>query len=163
MRNSSDEPEIEMRDVSRFCAAMLIAAIGLLISSRAAWAELPPSAYANMKDNAGEALRIEVLKVDGLARRGPNEESYFTVTAKVVCMARSASGLTPGATITIGYATVLQRPRGWAGPGRVGILEPRVYAAYLNKSGAIYAPAAGGQSFIASRPGMEPSPAGKPC
>jgi hypothetical protein len=152
-----------MGGVSRFCGRMPVAAIGLLILSRAAWAELPPSAYAQMQDKAGEVLRVEVLKVDGLARRGPNEESHFTVTAKVVCMARSASGLTPGATITISYATILQRPRGWAGPGRIGVLEPRLYAAYLNKSGVIYAPAAGGQSFIASQPDSEPPPAGKPC
>jgi hypothetical protein len=152
-----------MRDAGRFCGWMLAAAIGLLISGRAAWAELPPSAYAQMRDKAGEALRIEVLKVDGLARSGPNEESHFTVTARVVCTARSASGLTPGATITISYATVLQRPRGWVGPGRIGILEPRIYAAYLHKSGAIYAPAAGGQSFIASQPDTQPSPADKRC
>jgi hypothetical protein len=154
---------LKMRDAGRFCGQMLAAAVWLLVSSRAAWAELPPSAYADMQDKAGEVLRIEVLNVDGLARSGPGEESHFTVTAKVVCVARSASGLTPGATITIGYATILRRPRGWVGPGRIGVLEPRVYAAYLNKSGAIYAPAAGGQSFIASQPGREPSPAGKPC
>jgi hypothetical protein len=45
-------------------------------SGRSAWAELPPTAYAEMQQRAGEVLQIEVLGVQGLARRGPNEESH---------------------------------------------------------------------------------------
>jgi hypothetical protein len=147
-----------MRDVSRLCGWMLVAAIALPMSSQGVRAELPPSAYAQMQNAAGELLQIEVLKVDGEVRRGENEESHITMTAKVVCLARSASGLTPGATITIAYSTVLNRPRGWAGPSRIGILEPGAYVAYLDKSGDIYTPAARVRSFIAARQrGNEPS------
>jgi hypothetical protein len=152
-----------MRDVSRLCRWILVAIIGLVVLGRVAWAEIPPSAYARMRDAAGEVLQIEVLKVDGKIRRGEDQESQLTVTAKVVCMVRSASGLTPGATITIGYSTVLKHSWGWAGPAPIGILRPGVYTAYLDKSEAIYTPAAQGQSFIANKPDAQPSPAGKPC
>lgn len=145
-----------MRNVSKLCRWMLIAGVGLLISSRAAWAEIPPSVYARMQADADEVLQIEVLKVQGLDRRGPDEESHFTVTAKVVCIGRSASGLTPGQTITIGYSTVLQRSWGWAGPAPIAILKLRAYTAYLTKSGAAYTPVARSQSFIASQPDSKP-------
>lgn len=140
-----------MRDVSRFCRGTLVAAIGFILLIGVAWAEIPPSAYARMKDAAGEVLQIEVLKVDGSIRRGADEESHLTVTAKVVCMVRSASGLTPGATITIGYSTVLKHSWGWAGPAPIGILRPGVYTAYLDKAETVYTPAAQGQSFIADK------------
>jgi hypothetical protein len=43
------------------------------------------------------------------------------------------------------------------------LLKPGVYTAYLNKSGDIYAPAARGQSFIATPQGAEPGKAAPPC
>jgi len=152
-----------MLAVNRLGRGTLVAAIGLVISSRVAWAELPPSAYAKMQDEAGEVLQIEVLKVDGKVRRGTDQESHLIVTAKVVCTIRSASGLTPGVTITIGYSTVLKRSWGWAGPGPIGILEPKAYTAYLDKSDAIYTPAARGQSFVVSKSGAPPSVSDKRC
>jgi hypothetical protein len=85
------------------------------------------------------------------------------VTAKVACSARSASGLTAGATITVGYSTFLVRPHGWAGPRNIAMLQPGVHTAYLTKSGDAYAPTARGQSFIASRQGAQPSKAAPPC
>jgi len=72
-------------------------------------------------------------------------------------------GLTAGATITIGYPTILVRPHGWAGLGNIAMLQPGVYTAYLTKSGDAYAPAARGQSFIASWQGAQPSKAAPPC
>jgi hypothetical protein len=152
-----------MRGRATFCRWMLIGAIGLLISGRNAWAELPPTAYAKMQQRADELLQIEVLSVQGLARRGPNEESHLTLTAKVVCTARSASGLTAGATITVGYSTVLVRTRGWVGPGSIAVLKPGVYTAYLVKSGDSYAPAAGGQSFLAIPQRSEAPKTAAPC
>jgi hypothetical protein len=152
-----------MRDMGGICRWVLMSAVSLLISSRVVQAEIEPSAYAKMQDTAGEALQIEVLKVHGLARRGPDEESHFTVTAKVVCVARSASGLRPGAPITIGYSTVLKRPWGWVGAAPIDMLKPGVYVAYLDKSDAIYTPAARSRSFIASPQGTEPSTVGKLC
>ena len=122
-----------MRARATLCRWMLIGAIGLLVSSRSAWAELPPTAHADMQQRAGEMLRIEVLEVNGLARRGPNEESHFTLAAKIVCTARSASTLSAGATIKVGCSTVLVRPCGWAGPGSIAMLSPGVYTAYLVK------------------------------
>jgi hypothetical protein len=158
-----ERAETRMLDRATLCRWMLIGAISLLISGRSAWAELPPTAYADMQQRAGEVLRMEVMDVNGVARRGPNEESHFTLTAKVVCTARSASGLTAGATIKVGYSTVLVRPRGWAGPGSIAMLSPGVYTAYLVKSGDSYAPAARGQSFIASPQGPEAAKAAAPC
>jgi hypothetical protein len=61
---------------------MVVVAMGLLISSQAAWAEIPPRAYAKIQDEAGEALQIEVLKRVGNVRRGVHEKSHFTFMAK---------------------------------------------------------------------------------
>ena len=144
-----------MGDVNRLSNWVLVAAIGFLISSQVVWAEIEPSAYLRMQDAAGEVLQIEVLKVDGRIQRRADKESHLTVTARVVCTVRSASGLTPGATITIGYSTVLKRSWGWAGPAAIGILELKGYTAYLDKADAIYAPAAQGQSFIVRQPGAK--------
>jgi hypothetical protein len=129
---------------------MAVVAIGLLISSQVARAEISPRAYAKMQDEAGEVLQIEVLKTDGKARRGQDETSRFILTAKVVCVGRSASGLKPGATITIRYSTVLESSA-MSGAMPIGVVEPGIYAAYLTKSGATYAPVAIGQSFIPSK------------
>jgi hypothetical protein len=153
-----------MRDVSRLCVWLLAGGVSLLIFGGVTRAELPPSAYAKMQDDADEFVQIEVLQVRGEARRGVDEESSFTVTAKVVCRARSRADLKPGATITIGYSTVLRRRRGWAGPSSIGILKPGVYIAYLNTSDGIYTPAARGRSFImASQRGPEPHAMARLC
>ena len=145
-----------MRDANRLSRRMVAAAIGLVFSSQMARAELPPWVYAKMQNEAGEFLKIEVLKREGTVRRGEHETSRFTLTAKVVCAARSASGLKPGATITIRYATVLTHPAGWAGGERIGIVEPGIYTAYLSKSGGVYAPVAQTQSFISGLRGAQP-------
>ena len=152
-----------MRKVSRLGWSLLVLAIGLLMACRVALAEFPPAAYARMQDAASEVLQIEVLKVDGRIKRGADKESHLTVTAKVVCMVRSASGLRPGANITIRYSTVLKRSWGWAGPAPIGILEPGVYTAYLDKSEAVYTPAASGRSFAAPEHGAKPAPGGERC
>ena len=96
---------------------------------------------------------------DGSAQWRTDKESHLTVTARVVCTLRSASGLAPGATITINYSTVLKRSWGWAGPAPIGILQMKPYTAYLDKADAIYRPAAQGRSFIA----IEPSLVSKRC
>jgi hypothetical protein len=145
-----------MRNASRLNRSIWAFAAGLLMSCQVTWAEIPPSGYASLQDEAEEALQIEVIKVRGLIEVGNDAESHFTITAKIVCTARSASGLAPGETITIEYSTVLNRPRGQVGPAPIGILKRRVYAAYLNKSGAVYEPAAIGRSFVSSAPGAKP-------
>ena len=152
-----------MRDVNRLSCGFLVALIGFFISSRVVSAEMPPSAYAKMQDAAGEVLQVIVLSVDGSFQWRTDNESHLIVTARVVCTVRSASGLTPGATITINYSTVLKRSWGWAGPAPIGILQLKPYTAYLDKSDAIYTPAAQGQSFIADEPGAQPSPVSKRC
>jgi hypothetical protein len=140
---------------------MAVAVIGFLISSQMAWAEMPPRAYMEMQDEAREALQIEVLKIDGKVRRGQDETSHFTLKAKVVCVGRSATGLKPGATITIRYSTVLESSA-MSGAMPIGIVEPGIYAAYLTKSGATYAPVAISQSFIPPG-GTRLSPRRMPC
>ena len=150
-----------MRKVSKLCRWLLVGAI--MISSFEAWAEMPPLAYANLQADAHEVLQIEVLKVRGVARHRPNEQSLFTITAKVQCVARSASRLTPGITIEIAYNTILNRPRGWVGPASIDILKPGIYVAYLDKSDGTYTPAALGQSFLPGQGSAQPSTVSTRC
>jgi hypothetical protein len=113
------ERKTMMRDIRRFCVSLLAGVVGYLLHGQEARAKLPPSAYAKMQNEADEFVQIEVLQVQGEARRGINQESRFTLTAKIVCTARSRAGLKPGAIITIVYATVLARPSGWVGQRRL--------------------------------------------
>lgn len=81
----------------RFFLILLCAV--LIDSSRA---ELPPSAYKEWQGRAPEAL---VIKVQSVSRRETTEENWkqieFTVKAEVQKVERSATKLTPGATIEI--------------------------------------------------------------
>ncbi len=135
-----------MLNWSELCLWILISV--LVITGGRARAEMPPQAYINMQTDAHEVLQIEVTKVEGTANHRPNEKSQFTVMAKVTCIVRSASAVTPSATIKITYETVLDRPPGWVGPSSIGILTEGIYIAYLDGSGGMYEPAAGGRSFV---------------
>jgi hypothetical protein len=123
----------------------------VLISALAAsggWAEMPPSAYKERQERAPEAL---VIKVRSVSRRESNEERWkqidFTVEAEVQKVERSATKLTPGATIHIQYAQ-RQHFQPIAGPSEVPALkEGQVCPAYLTGDGKVYSPAAGGYSF----------------
>jgi len=112
-----------------------------------AHAELPPTAYIKMQQNASEQLTIEVLEVSS-SLCGLNEKTY-TIIAKVTDISKTTSRLDKGDTITIEYNHVIKRPDGWVGPSPVPILEPkRRYKAYLHRDEKmLYRPSAGGKSF----------------
>lgn len=113
-----------------------------------ALAELPPSAYESMQTKAPEYLKIQVMRVDIEPGQNP-EEQKVVVMALVDAVDRTGSGIKVGDFITIGY-TVMERPRGWTGPGEVPILaEDDKIVAYLEKNGDAgeYKPAAGRMSF----------------
>jgi hypothetical protein len=126
--------------------AALFAAI--LAMSDSLQAELPPWAYKERQEKAPEAL---VIKVRSVSQRETTEEKWkqiaFTVSAEVQKVERSATKLTPGATIEIRYS---QRhySQPMVGPSEVPALkEGQVCPAYLSGDGKIYSPAAGGYSF----------------
>jgi len=68
-------------------------------------------------------------------------------------VARSASGLKPGMTITIRYSTILNRGR-MVGGSPLPVLAPGLYPAYLTRAGEVFSPAAGGFSFAMGGPGV---------
>lgn len=124
----------------------LLAAI--LATSTGIRAELPPWAYKERQEKAPEALVIQVRSV---SKRETREEKWkqieFTVEAEVQKVERTATKLTPGATITIRYS---QRhySQPIVGPSEVPALkEGQVCPAYLSGDGKTYSPAAGGYSF----------------
>lgn len=113
-----------------------------------AFAELPPSAYETMQAKAPEYLKIQVMRVDIEPGQNP-EEQKVVMMALVDAVDRTGSNIKVGDFVTIGY-TVIERPRGWAGPGEVPILaENDKTIAYLEKNGDTgeYKPAAGRMSF----------------
>ena len=111
-------------------------------------AELPPSVYKERQEKAPEAL---VIKVRSVTKREWTESKWrqtdFTMIAEVQKVERSATGLTPGATITIRYSRRDYSPRS-AGPSQVpSLTEGEIPPAYLSKDGRAYVPAADGYSF----------------
>ena len=126
---------------------LLLAGI-LFLSSPLARAELPPSAYEAMQAQAPECLRIQVLKVS-IQSGEIRTEKNVKLTASVLNVARTASGLKDGDIITINYL-VRERSAGWVGPGQVPVLaEGAVNVAYLEKiaNSNEYQPAAGIMTF----------------
>lgn len=134
--------------IGRMAAAIAVSGAALL-GWDAARAELPPSVYMQQQKSAPEAVRIEVLRVEGMIDEGEEQRSDLVVTARVLCVGRSAAGLKPGEEIAIAYATVVKHRRGWAGPRPLPILTAGPYPAYLAKAGDRFAPAASGWSFAA--------------
>jgi len=111
-------------------------------------AELPPSAYEAMQAKASEFFEVEILRADIQPDEAANE-TKITLTARVEKAFRSSTGISEGSVITIIYA-VVDRPTGWAGPGRVPILKQGdKKVAYLEKSPKPnqYLPAAGAMTF----------------
>ena len=111
-------------------------------------AALSPSYYRGLQDNAPEALRIEVIKVETYLLAADTKS--VSIEARVLSVRRSKSGLERGDELTIIYNTVFKRPKRWVGPASVPVLEEKgVYKAFLEKykTGKSYIPAAGGKSF----------------
>jgi hypothetical protein len=109
---------------------------------------LPPWAYKERQEKAPEAL---VIRVQSVRMRKITEEERelieFTVKAEVQKVERTATKLTPGATIEISY-TQQHYSKPIVGPSEVPALkEGEVCPAYLARGGKSYWPAAGGFSF----------------
>ena len=133
------------------------AALRLLLAGCAfAWfagparAELPPQVYREQQRAAPESLEIRVRSVKS-SRTKKADHTLIThnVDADVQKVARTATGLKPGATITIRYTQrVPDQPL--PGPSEVPTLKKaQVCPAFLArmKKENTYAPAAGGYSF----------------
>lgn len=126
-------------------AALLVA---ILATSHSIQAELPPSAYKQWQETAPEVL---VIKVRSVTKQETTQASVkqiaFTVEAEVQKVERTATKLSPGATITIRYSQSHYSPP-IVGPSEVPALkEGQVCPAYLSGEGKAYSPAAGGYSF----------------
>lgn len=70
------------------------------------FAVLPPSAYESLQKEAPEILEIEILRIkrEPSASQGKEE---ITLTAAVVSVKHSSTGLTPGDSIQIRYLFLL--------------------------------------------------------
>jgi hypothetical protein len=114
------------------------------------FAELPPSYYKRLQQEAPESLIIKVLSVKTVEMSEPQRKKIaVTVEAQVEKVERSNSGLQRGSAIHISYVHYMHELP-IAGASEVPILKKgQVYPAYLtkNKNGEGFAPAAGGLSF----------------
>lgn len=146
-----------------FLLGIFVATVGGIAPAAA---EIEARYYANGQAQASEHLEIKVKKVEAsLCLFNACDRQAQTVTAEVTAVVQSASGLKPGAVITIKYDHDLP-DRGWKGPRPIRVLEEgEATPAFLNKGpGDTYAPAARGASFQAKIP-PEPlydEPAPKP-
>jgi hypothetical protein len=122
-------------------------------AASAASAEIAPQFRRRAQDHAAEALMIRIVKVEESCR---GQDCSFRVSAQVVCVLRSKSGLRPGDGIRIRYASHF---------GMLGSTVPRVEEgettpAFLDKSDEwaadqSYVPAAHSASFS---PFLTPNP-----
>jgi hypothetical protein len=144
--------------VCRLALALLATTCTAMSAGSVARAEAPMSTYRAMQDKAPEALRLKVLSVNQQVSRGeihdrPGQTATvetisLTISAQVEQVIRSASGLTPGATITISYQITKRTPP-FPGGRQAILLEPGQHVmAYLARAtGSTYQPAAYGGSF----------------
>ncbi len=131
--------------LSPVALTLLVAALTTAIPP--ARADLPPWAYARMQEAAPEVLTIEVKSVRTgicfLWCDGPK----VILTARVLEVTRSASGLTPGDDIAIRYRRV-ELPNGWSGPRPIPVPSAGDrLPAWLVAEAGHYTPAAEGFSF----------------
>ena len=75
---------------------LILTLAGLICGS--VQAELPPAAYAKLKAESEEYLKIRVTHV-GAKRPEKHRPTYYTVQAKVLSVSRSKAGLRRGDTI----------------------------------------------------------------
>ncbi len=105
-------------------AAFRLTSLGILLSLATARAELPPEVYEVMQKASSEALTIEVVAVK-------SEGASITVSAKIVSVERSSSGLKAGDEIRINYE-VVQHLEPIVGPSQPIIVKAGGrYLAYL--------------------------------
>jgi hypothetical protein len=126
----------------------LVLGMFLLAGTTDLSAEIAPEHYARMQDTAPEYVTIEPAAV----RKGValfSRTRPVRVTALVVAVSRSATGIAVGDSITIRYEQFTP-PRGWVGPRPIPILQTGTrYPAYLawDAKESTFRPAAQGASF----------------
>lgn len=162
-------PSSHVRGIGRRGARALeaVAALWLAVGLAPARAEIAPEYYARDQAKAPERLTLKVRSVDTSACPFEMCDSQdVTATAEVTEVIRSASGLKPGAVITLKWKRVVPS-RGWSGPRPLRALAVgESVPAWLHKSEAEhYEPAARGYSFGPDRsdalppePGAPPTP-----
>lgn len=128
--------------------AILVVVSYAVVGTEGLSAEIAPEYYAEMQEDAPEYVVIEPTDVrTGIALFGRSKP--VTVTARVVAVYRTVTGITVGDTITIRYEHFNPR-RGWVGPRPIPILRTETrYPAFLSWDGtdATFRPAAMGASF----------------
>jgi hypothetical protein len=125
--------------VSTFAAMFFLASIH---------AELPPSAYERMQNEAPESLNLDILRVSVVPETEPDRQNVH-ITARIVNVNRTSSNLQVGGVLSILY-TLTARPPGFVGPGQVSIpSEGDKTVAYLRKmvKPDEFEPAAGAMTF----------------
>lgn len=128
---------------------LLALTLPLAIPPTPARAELPPTAYRAMQRKAPEVVTIRVLAVhQNTTKESWGDRIHVTLTARVLKVTRTKSGLKPRQTITIRY-TNDHYTLPMAGPSQTPILKARqTCPAYLSQiKRTTYAPVAGGYSF----------------
>lgn len=137
---SLESQKIVMRQFfSTFAAIFFLASIH---------AELPPSAYERMQDEAPEFLNLDILRVDVAPETEPDRQNVH-ITARIVRVNRTSSNLQVGGVLNILY-TLTSRPTGFVGPGHVSIpSEGDKTVAYLKNMAKPdeFEPAAGAMTF----------------
>jgi hypothetical protein len=141
----------------------LAIAIFLMIAT-AVLAELSPDVYRDLQRKAPEVLYVQVSSVDVHRRFAkPSGCPFFDfevirdvkVDARVLRVARSATGVRAGDVIEIDYSSV-SRCSGWSGPRSIQMLRngDRVYAFLAGRDRtAGFEPAARGATFSDVIPG----------
>jgi hypothetical protein len=145
---------VRVRDSATVLLAMTKAIVlsVLCIFPVVARAEMPPSAYENMRKRAPVLVKIVVVGVDTDEKkvsspefRGVETHTNVDAIAKVISVVRSNSDLQPGAVIHIKYVSS-ERPV--PGPRPIPILKKNEEVfAYLEGGPAVFEPAADGASF----------------
>jgi hypothetical protein len=132
------------------CCVVMATTIALSVAAVTARAELPPGAYEKLKKDATEVLTVKILKV----KTPEGRKGHFLVllTAQVLGVTRSKSGVEEGQTISIAsyHVTEKARKEGFVGP-RIPPLLPVGWEGkvYLNKKQdqKVFDLAAYGESF----------------
>lgn len=119
----------------------------LLLCPALAAAEIAPEYYAKDQRRAPEALTVKVLDVDtSVCWFNACDARDVTAKVQVVTVERTATGLKPGATLTVKYQRTNMKGR--SGPRPVDLLvEGQTVPAFIEKAGAHYTTAARGASF----------------
>lgn len=125
----------------------LLLFVGVLAPS--ARAELPPSAYEELKASATDVVEIEVSRVALNRRDGQNlRDISVYADARVTGVTRSKSGLKVGQKISLRYLTFEFLRSAWTGPGPALTVEQgKRYRAWLKKGGPHFYIAAKGRSL----------------